>query len=84
MKKLIILLFLAIAALSGCTIKPLALTSAKDLSASAPEQNVLAAANSDLLIRNAILLSPERAEPLYNMDLLIQDGYIVTIQAWPP
>ncbi len=79
MKKLIIILFLAIAALSGCTIKPIALTSAKDLSASAPDQNVLAAANGDLLIRNAILLSPERAEPLYNMDLLIQDGTIQEI-----
>ncbi len=78
MKQLVILC-LAVAALSGCTINALESTSGTDLSASAPEQKVLAVANGDLLIRNAILLSPERNEPVYNVDVLIQDGYIQEI-----
>jgi len=35
-----------------------------------------AAASDDLLIRNVILVSPERDEPVHNIDVLIQDGYI--------
>jgi len=78
MKQLVILC-LAVAALSGCSIGTLESTIGTDLSAIAFDQNVPAVANDDLLIRNAILLSPERDEPVYNMDVLVQDGYIQEI-----
>ncbi|MBE3658943.1 hypothetical protein BOO92_19940 [Vibrio navarrensis] len=34
------------------------------------------AAQGDLLIRNVTILSPERNEPIYDTDVLIQSGYI--------
>ena len=37
------------------------------------------AAKEDLLIRNAILVSPERDKPIHNLDVLVQDGYIQQI-----
>ncbi len=37
---------------------------------------VSAAAQDDLLIRNVILLSPERDKPVRNLDVLVQGGYI--------
>ena len=37
------------------------------------------AASDDLLIRNVILVSPERDEPVHNIDILIKDGYIKEI-----
>ena len=34
------------------------------------------AASDDLLIRNVILVSPERDELVHNIDVLVHDGYI--------
>jgi hypothetical protein len=37
------------------------------------------AASDDLLISNVILISPERDEPIQNIDVLVHDGYITRI-----
>lgn len=37
------------------------------------------AASDELLIRNVILVSPERDEPVHNIDILVKDGYIKEI-----
>jgi dihydroorotase len=37
---------------------------------------VPAAAEGDLLIRDVTLVSPERDDPIHNVDVLVQDGYI--------
>jgi len=39
----------------------------------------IAAAKGDLLIRNVTLVSPERDEPIHNIDVLIRSGYIQEI-----
>ena len=67
-------LLVVLVALSGCTIAPTESALGNYASEEQPGGQTRAAADADLLIRDAILISPERTEAVHDVDVLVQQG----------
>ena len=78
-KRASVLLFLVLVVLNGCTLGPTGSATSEEASEVTPAEGIPAVANGDLLILNAILISPERTEPVHDIDVLVHDGYIQEI-----